>query len=392
MRHLNILERIQERTCGCVCVPDEVWFCDKLTPTDVKLYKVFLDYSRDVLEMKSGKLTQDGVPVITVSQKTLAERVGVSERTIQGCIKRLREVKLILVDDYKGFKRNNNYMLCEEFFEEKGTERRLEVVEKPIKRVPIIRKAIKINKVKSYEEKLRELGGHTYTEKAIIAISNHYNMLASKFNHLSGYRSLPKKNPQTHKNWKYFEKLHRMCVEKGWDSKLYLEAQFERAKKYWKNSKIKYPLPSMLCSEKSQQFFERWYEERKEKYAFDVRKHKVVARKTESVKQRIIREIVQSIENISMYIIGDTEEERAESKALRIYHSWESYSPSYLYSIPWFKEYLNEIQDAYPDREKIETYMAEFQLFDRSKKLQGVIEKTVEIVENNFDVPSNIAI
>jgi hypothetical protein len=325
---------------------------------------------------------------------TLAEMVGVSIRTIQGCIDRLKTVKLIQVEN-KGFRRNNNITLLGEFFGIKSVDDgRLCVVDKPIKRVPIKRVPIKLDKTPSYEEKLRELGGFTFTEKAIVSVSRHYEMLVSRFNHTSGYRSLPRKNPQQHKNWKPFLKLYNLCNEKGWDINLYLDAQFDRAKKWWKDSKIKFPLPSMLCSEKSQKYFVSYLEDRQEKYQHDVTgKNVLKGQRTVSMKQKLIEDVVQSAKYLSMYIRDDDDAaEREKDKALRLFHSWEGYSSAYLYSVPWFREYLKELEKAQPENKRVKETLEAFHMIDRSKKLKELIDKTVEMAERQFGIPGNMAI
>src|SRR5690606_18544754 len=112
----NLIEKIAEKAEGCVVVPDEVWNCDELKPVDIKLYKVLLDYGKLVYSLEHGKTTLDGYPIIDVSQLTLAEKVGVSDRTIQTSLKRLQEVKLIRIDNYRGYKRNNHIILTGEFY------------------------------------------------------------------------------------------------------------------------------------------------------------------------------------------------------------------------------------------------------------------------------------
>lgn len=399
---LNLIEKIKQFSGNSVSIPDCVWFCEDLKPTDIKLYKVLLDYGKLAYELEHGKITEEGFPIVSVSQDTLASKVGVSDRTIQTCLKRLEKVGLVKVESNRGYKKNNLIILVDSFYEIHASKtsgedgrRGLRIVEKEIKRVPIKRVPIKIDKKKiSYMEKLRELGGMTYTEKAILSISRHYDMLASRFNHLSGYRSLSKRNPQSHKNWKFFERVFYLCRERGWDANLYLEAQFDRARKYWKNNKIKFPLPNMLASEKAIAYFEKFLKDRQEKYQYDLKyKELMRGQKTKTVKQRLIEDIIRTAEYLSMYVREDGDgREREEDKAIRIYHSWESYSPAYLWTIPWFHEFIKELEIAEPDNEKVKEVLAEFEMINRNKKLQEVIKKTVEVVEREYNLPKNIAL
>lgn len=385
---MNLVELITG-TESATAIPDAVWDCPKLTPTDVKVYKVILDFSR------TARTTREGLPIITVSQLTLSERVGVSVKTLQTCLERLKSVKLIQVKGNKGFRQNNDIILTGEFFGLKSVrEGRLYVVEKQIKRVPIKRVPIKIDKAPTYEEKLRELGGFTYTEKAVVAVSRHYEMLVSRFNHSSGYRSLPRKDPQTHKNWKSFLKLYNLCRDSGWDVNLYLDAQFDRAKKWWKDSNIKYPMPNMLCSDKSKAYFQRFLEDREQMYGQDVTgKNTLKGQKTISMKQKLIEDVVRSAEYLAMYIREDEDlKGRAEDKAVRLFHAWESYSAAYLYSVPWFREYLKETEKAQPGNKRVKEVLVEFAMIDRSKAMKELINKAVVMAEKQFGIPHNIAI
>lgn len=392
---LNLIEKITTIANDTVVIPDSVWFCEELKPTDIKLYKILLDYGKLIYELEDGKTTLDDYPIITVSQLTLAEKVGVSDKTIQTSLKRLKKVGLIKIDDNRGYKRNNHIILIGDFFgvtpENIELDRRLEKME--IKRVPIKRVPIIIPKAVNYSEKLRELGGVTYTEKAILAIAKHYEMLASRFNHIGGYRSLSKRNPQEHKNWKYFEKLFYLCKENGWDANLYLEAQFDRARKYWKNNRIKYPLPKMINSENAQKYFVKFLEDRKEKYSQEARHINLGSRKTKSMRALLIEEIIETAKYLKMYINEDGETRaKQEDKAIRLYHSWESYSPAYLWTVPWFHEFIRELEISNPESKKIRETIKIFEMLDHSKKLQEVVRKTVEVVEREFDLPSNIAL
>lgn len=394
---MNLIEKIAEISEGCTVVPDSVWFHPELKPTDIKLYKVLLDYGKKIYELEHGETTLDDYPVVTVSQLTLAEKVGVSDRTIQTCLKRLRKVGLIKIDGHRGFKRNNHIILTGDFFgiqpsdmlETKEEIKPMEEIKRtPIKRVPII-----IPKQTNHEEKLRELGGVTYTEKAILGIARHYEMLASRFNHIGGYRALSKRNPQDHNNWKYFEKLFYTCREKGWDANLYLEAQFDRARKYWKNNRIKYPLPKMINSDNAKKYFETYLKDRQEKYSQEARHVNLGGQKTKSMRVLLMEEIISTAKFLKMYVSEEGDERsKQEDKAIRLYHSWESYSPAYLWTVPWFHEFIRELEIAEPENKKVKEVIEVFEMLNRSKKLQQVVLKTVEVVEREYDLPSNIAL
>jgi len=413
---LNLVEKIC--SFGSMAIPDEVWYHPELKPTDIKLYKVLMDYGKLIFGFSNGKKTSDGEPIIDVSQQTLGEKVGVSDKTIQKCLARLKKVKLIDIDDLRGFKRNNLITLIGEFFGikrepkqeasdfvKKAEQKRKEVLEgqkQPkekkglltVEKLPVVRKSIKRVPIKIpfnmlMEMKLREMGGYTSAEKRVIEIAEHYDMLVSKHANRSFHRSLPKEDKTEGKHWKSFMKLYDLCKEKGWDPKLFLEVQFTKAKRHWK--KVRYPFPNMLCSENAQKSFERHQLEYKEKYKnerFGAEK----AQETISLDKRIIKEIMHTASFLPMYTHGDTDRDRQEAKAIRIFDAWEECSPFYLWSIPWFDRLLKEQAEMYPDNKKIKETQELFAMINKSKRIQKVILAAVEVVERKYDIPKNIDI
>jgi len=391
---LNLFQKIQRVAGDSIVIPDEVWECEDLKPIDIKVYRLLLKYTKFILSSSKGKKTQDGEPIIDVSMKTLYTKLGVNSATLDSSLKRLEGVKLIHVDRYNGFKKNNHILVLGEFYNLSGTPEEItsseveEVAKKEIVRIPII-----LSSKKKYLEKLRSIGGNTRQEKDILTIAKHYEMLVRKMNRMGGYRSLSVNNPTEHKNWGKFEKLYDLCIKNEWEPKYYLDAQFDKADKYWKNSKFKFPLPQMLCSKASQEYFEKWSKEREEMYAEDLHsKEKLRAQKTLTLKQQVIRDIVRSTEMLSMYCKYGDDEEREQNKALRIYDVWSSYSSAYLYSIPWFKGFLKELEMTGLEHPRLKEVKADFALFDKNKKIQAVIQKTVQMCEEEFDIPANIAI
>lgn len=388
---LNLFQKIERVAGDSIVIPDSVWECEDLKPIDIKVYRLLLKYTKSILSSSKGKVTKDGEPIINVAMKTLYIKLGINSGTLDSSLKRLEGVRLIHVDRYNGFKKNNHILVLGDFFdfdEVKTDSEVCDVAKKEIIRIPII-----LPSKKKYLEKLRSIGGSTRQEKEILSIAQHYEMLVRKMNRMGGYSSLSKNNPTEHKNWSKFEKLFNLCDGKGWEPRYYLDAQFDKADKYWKNSKFKFPLPQMLCSKASQEYFEKWTKEREEIYAEDLHsKEKLRAQKTLSLKQQVIRDIVRSTEMLSMYCNHGTDEEREQSKALRIYDVWSSYSSAYLYSIPWFKSFLKELDMSGSSHPRLPEVKKDFELFDKNKKIQMVIQKTVNMCENEFSIPANLAI
>ncbi len=433
---MNIIERICEIGRDTVVIPDSVWNHPDLKPTDIKLYKVLLDFGKKVFDT-DGKTDGYYNPIIDIAQAILAEKVGVTVKTLHSCLVRLKNVGLVTIEDYRGFKRNNLITIVGEFFGilpkekksidksdtvQKASDKLYEVKEERRNKRAEINKAItkaperqnkpdddkkeeetgdsmennsqslqENDKLKEYEAKLRELGGFTQREKAIIGVAKHYEMLVCKHTKKPAHRSLSKKNPMGHKNWKLYEKFLNLCEERGWDANLFLECQFDVAKKYWTNGR--YPYVNMLCSEKAQQSFEWFLRDRREMYAKEAKKVNTGATKTKSMKKILMEEIVYSAKFLPMYIDQDGDEQRRkEDKAMWIYNSWESFAPAYLWSIPWFRKFIKELQEAQPEDKKIASVVATFEMINKSKRLQEVVMKTVEAVEKQLDIPGNLDI
>ncbi|BAK52978.1 hypothetical protein F373_gp166 [Bacillus phage SP-10] len=399
---MNLVERIEDFGKDTVVVPDSVWECEDLLPIDIKVYKIILAYSKLALSL-GGKLTKKGQPIVNVSQKTLAERVRTTVKTLQSSLERLVSVGLIEVQRFRTVNKNNNIMLIGDFYGidtenpgiETKEERPVKIADKSVKPKLLGDDEVTVTKrfdPEKYKNKLRSIGGKTREEQEIIEIAKHYDMLARKVLKTSGYRSLSIKEPQKHKNWPKFEKYRAFCIEKDFDALVFLDVQFERATNHWKGSKFKFPLPHMLCSSGAEKYFVNWVKEQEEKYGKDVRKSKKLkAKKTESLKTQVIRGIVQTCEKMSRHFENvKGKQEREETKVLKITEYWMSYSSAYLYSVPWFRDYLEELLGESNPHPRLLEVKDDFSLYDKNKRIQTVISKTVDMSEKEFGIPANL--
>lgn len=407
----TVIDRIKERAEGAITIPDEVWDCEQLKPVDIKLYRILLHYGFLICNSSKGILTKNNEPVIDVSQRTLAVRLGATVTTTASSLNRLEDVALIRIIRSDRFKENNRIIITADFFSPIEQKKEEEQSVDTIIRIPIILK----NKPKTdsievaanenndlaerSRQKLIELGRLplNYTERKVMNVVRHYEFLAREFTNRGGYFAVSRKgDPKEHKNWKYFDKLYTMCKEKGWNPELYLDCQFDRAKKHWKNSKIKFPLPKMLCSENGQNYFERWLKDMEEISSYNIKGNKVKAKRAKSKQTEIINEIAKTVTTMGYYTTGETELDRKMSKVIRIEENWMAMPPSYLWSVPWFKEYFAALDaDTIEARdaklfEKYEKIRGQFSLYNSSKRLQKVIMKTVEMFENEFKIPANM--
>ncbi|MNT41490.1 hypothetical protein D3C72_1778500 [compost metagenome] len=105
-----------------------------------------------------------------------------------------------------------------------------------------------------------------------------------------------------------------------------------------------------------------------------------------SLRSQIIEEIVKSADILSSYLQSSTFEDLGQYKLMKVYYSWKELSPYYLYSIPWFREVLDEAGDS----GIAEHCRKEFQRIDSSESLKRLVKDTVSEVEKYLNIPPNI--
>jgi len=232
--------------------------------------------------------------------------------------------------------------------------------------------------------KLEELQYYT-KEDDIKEMSRHFDMLVVRYTDMAGYTSLPLTDPMRHRNWKHFERVWEICRLKDWDRKLYIEAQFERAK-HW-NSTMKYPQPGMMYSVEALRYFTSYLGDLVKKYKYDTNADKKKkGKETVTLRREIIEEITNSVETLSLYINNSNFEDKAQYKALKIYQSWQELSPYYLWSIPWFHRVLESMDGGV----KVQKYKDMFSKIGKSKSMQSLIAECVLKIEDHFNTPRNI--
>lgn len=229
-------------------------------------------------------------------------------------------------------------------------------------------------------------------DEKILDIVKHYDMLARKYNNSVEYYSLSTKNPKADENWIYFESLYYVCEENGWDAKIYLEAQFMRAKK-WENEKIKYPLPHMLISENTQNWYPRYIRDTKEKYSISEKKE-LISMKTSDTNEEIKEDILKSIKALKESLSFSRKKlEPALDKVAYVSYNWRVMSSYYLWSVDWFHQFLHDFKESkmsFNEREqKIISY---FDSIQQNKNVQLYIKHCVEELNKQYDIPSDLSI
>jgi len=207
-------------------------------------------------------------------------------------------------------------------------------------------------------------------------IQQYYEKLVCKSMGWGYYRS-------SDKNWTHFVRVREICRMKDWDYQIYLDAQFQGLLNYR-------PYPSMLYSKRALVTFTNYLATIKKNYrgTLDSAK-KQKGKKLLSLEKEVVESIVSSVETLSSYIQNNNDEEkRAQVKILKLYHSWEQYSPYYLYSLPWLHDMLkaNELMEG----KKLDELRHVWELIEKSKRIREIVYSTVAQSESHFGIPGNL--
>jgi hypothetical protein len=253
-----------------------------------------------------------------------------------------------------------------------------------VKRIPIKvnRFPIKLPQEVRLHMKRQQLQEET-REDDILAIAEHYNMCARKYKGSPGYNSLSLTNPKKHRNWKHFELVYEACRMQEWDTKLYIEAQFQRSKEL---DRMLYP--GQMYSVNAFRYFTNYLSDIRQKHAKDTNKRtKEKGRETLTVRDEVVKGIQKSVQLLSEALKHTKIEDGAQSKILKIFHSWAELSPYYLWSIPWFHEALKEFPS---DAVDVQRVTKQFGMISGSKSVQNLIEETVSETERKLNIPKNM--
>lgn len=227
-------------------------------------------------------------------------------------------------------------------------------------------------------------------EREILKIAEYYEYKCRQAIHSTGFKALGK-DFRNHKNWKFLERIHNLCSEKGWDYKIYIDAQFDRVK-YWIRPQ-KYPYLNQFNSEGAIKYYLNYVKDIQEKTTI-TGDAKVKSEKVKSVNQQIIDDVIKDCEGIAEYI--EKAKKRRNNKDLTpeqlkmLYLSdhWMGLSISYLASIPWFLTYLNQ----FPDETFVVALKEDIQVVQKSRKLFETIIDIVSKVEKQMEIPETMCL
>lgn len=227
-------------------------------------------------------------------------------------------------------------------------------------------------------------------EREILKIAEYYEYKCRQAIHSTGFKALGK-DFRNHKNWKFLERIYNLCSEKGWDYKIYIDAQFDRVK-YWTRPQ-KYPYLNQFNSEGAIKYYLNYVKDIQEKTII-TGDAKVKSEKVKSVNQQIIDDVIKDCEGITEYIEKAKKRRNNKDltpeqlKVLYLSDHWMGLSISYLASIPWFLTYLNQ----FPDETFVVALKEDIQTVQKSRRLFETTIDIVSKVEKQMGIPETMCL
>lgn len=238
------------------------------------------------------------------------------------------------------------------------------------------------------KKKLKEMKGViTPQEASVLKIAEYYEYKCRKVLHSSGYRALGK-DFRSHKNWKPLNKIHDLCVENGWDYKIYIDAQFERCKG-WKR-KQPYPYLNQCYSDNAQKYYSKYIKDYKETYSV-TKNIKVKTEKVQTVSQELVDSIVKDCTKMREYLDKAVKQRRnagipeQDLKMEYILQHWDTLSAYYLSSSDSCTALVNSIQDSGKFTTDLKEHIRKIRA---SKKLLSDVKIAVTETEAQLHLPS----
>ena len=225
-------------------------------------------------------------------------------------------------------------------------------------------------------------------EEQVMTIAHYYEYKCRVVNGVTGWKCLGK-NFREHKNWKFLNRIYDLCETHGYDYKIYIDAQFDRAS-YWKRS-VKYPYLNQFFSEGALSYYKSYIKDCRENYS-PTGDAKIKTSVPQSYIQDIADSIVKDCDNFLAYVKlygkgrklkGLTPE---QVKLLYVLDHVLSLSPYYWASLPWSIPYLQSFNN--PMVEEVITKVVQYQ---KSKAIMSVITQVVTEVEQHLGIVPTVS-
>lgn len=242
-----------------------------------------------------------------------------------------------------------------------------------------------------YQEKRKQLQHIlTPTDKKVLDVASYYEYKARSAIGSSGFRALGK-NYKEHKNWKFLERLYKLCEDNNWDYKVYIDAQFDRVRFYQR--KQLYPYLNQFFSEGAINAYHRYVKDYKEKHS-TTGHAKINTEKVQSFTEQVADKIVSDCERMSDYLKVAVKRRNNQGltieqvKMVYISEHWMGLSHFYLSSIPWFTAYLDQL----PKENYIVELTDSIHKIQKSKSLSDKVTSIVQVAESQMGIPPTMVI
>lgn len=239
-----------------------------------------------------------------------------------------------------------------------------------------------------------------FTDEELDCLNNlvpyYENLVCSKTGRIE-YQLLTNVVKKASPYWSQVWKIYCLCKERGWDYRVYLDSQFEGFANWAASKRYKWPLPSMLYSDRAIAAFEGYIYRNQTAYQREGHNIKVTPKNVGNFREEIAKAIQKAIEAISrdlkhwkhypMPIFKTVPEKRRHQleKAKSIVDHWMDSMPvEYLAAVPEILEYIGEPNEYLPT---IQAKIAEVEALQNNMAKMRIILPAVKEAELKAGLP-----
>lgn len=154
-------------------------------------------------------------------------------------------------------------------------------------------------------KQMRKSSKSVVTEQEKDCIDNfvpYYENLICKLTGEISHELLPTKKKKLSRNWTSVFKCYKMCIEKEYDYRVYLDAQFESYKSWEHKDKIRYPLPNMLCTERAIKAYENYVYHNETAYKNEGWEKKLVSNDVGNYLEEVKKQLEKDLKTIETQV------------------------------------------------------------------------------------------
>lgn len=219
----------------------------------------------------------------------------------------------------------------------------------------------------------------------------YYENLICKTTGAISYTLLTNQKKKLSRHWTAIFKCYQMCIERGYDWKIYLDAQFDSFKN-WNTTNFRYPVPNMLCTERAINAYENYIYHNETSYQNEGWETKVSSKDVGDYVEemtKILKTDLGIITNVVNYSLKKSfnktfkhiDKSRKDLEKLyysvAVQQSWEDLSIEFWSFVPQMSEFLDRMYGNYVSLDaKIDLYQ---ELIGNSRKVEIIREVCKEV-------------